>query len=162
MKIITLCLVIGSLLLTNTTFAQSSNDSAVQTLTPELRALLTQEMKALLLAMQQITPAQISGDFKQITAIAQNIEASFVLKQQISNGQKQELQQKLPNNFLVLDAKFHQYAGMLAHVAEQQQPELVDFYVAKLTESCGNCHAQYAQHRFPLFKQKQPSSTHHH
>jgi hypothetical protein len=70
----------------------------------------------------------------------------YILKQSITDEQKHELITKLPKSFFESDQKFHEYAGMLEHVAEEKNLELVGFYYSKLTESCVNCHSEYGSH----------------
>mgnify|MGYP000524083644 CR=1 FL=1 len=136
-------------------------ESAVESLSPELRSLLSKEMLAIQKGMQSILPAYVSGNNQEVAHIAHNIKSSFVMKQNITKAQKHELQQKLPQSFLHLDKKFHEYAGMLEHVAEEKHTELIGFYYAKLSETCVSCHAQYATHKFTAFG-KQKDDTHHH
>ncbi len=137
-------------------------DSSVESLSPELRALLKKEMIALQTGMQSILPAYISGDLDEVAHIAKKAKNSFILKQKITEDQKQELKTKLPESFIKMDAKFHKYAGMLEHVAEKKNTELVGFYYSKLTESCVSCHTEYAKHRFPKLDINTNQSKHHH
>lgn len=37
------------------------------------------------------------------------------------------------------------------YAAKNKKPELVGFYISKLSESCVNCHSQFALHRFKAF-----------
>lgn len=140
----------------------SQADSAVEKLSPELRALLAKEMKALQQGMQSIIPAYASGNFDEVAHIARQMKNSFILKQAITKEQKQELKHKLPKAFIKRDQQFHQYAGMLAHVAEEKHTELVGFYFYKLTESCVGCHEAFATHKFPKLKSKAQHHKHNH
>ena len=137
-------------------------DSSVEDLSPELRGLLAKEMAALQEGMQSLIPAYASGDFEAIAEIAAAMKNSYVLKQEITDSQKHELASKLPAPFLDLDQKFHEYAGMLEHVATEENAEHVGFFFYRLTESCVGCHSQFATHRFPLFEAKAVTSDHHH
>ncbi len=137
-------------------------ESGVEALSPELRTLLQKEMQALQGGMQSIFPAYISGDLTAIASIANNIKNSYILKQQLTDEHKHELMSKLPESFLHSDQKFHEYAGMLAHVAEEKHWELVGFYYAKLTEACVACHTEHASHRFPGFESESGGHGHHH
>jgi hypothetical protein len=155
------------LLLTVTVSAGSadnadSSELGVESLSPELRTLLSQEMLALQKGMQSILPAYVSGEYGEVSKIAEKIKNSFILKQKISDAQKKELGAKLPKAFIALDKQFHEYAGMLEHVAEEQHTELVGFYYYKLMESCLGCHTQYAQHKFPKLAPKSGHHEHHH
>lgn len=124
----------------------------VEKLSPELRALLKQEMQAIQQGMQQMVPAFVSGDLEEVSAIAGNIKSSFIMKQKITSAQKHELHKKLPKDFIAKDQQFHKYAGMLEHVSEEGHTELVSFYYSKMLESCVGCHSAHATHRFPLLK----------
>ena len=137
-------------------------DSGVKSLSPELRTLLSKEMQALEEGMKSILPAYISGDFVEIANIAKKMKNSYILKQTITQDQKHELMIKLPKSFLRSDQKFHEYAGMLNHVAEKKNLELVGFYYSKLTESCVSCHSEHATHRFPGLMAKLPQKDHNH
>lgn len=134
-------------------------DSEVESLSPELRTLLVQEMMAIQKGMQSILPAYASGNFDEIADISKNIKDSFILKQTITDAQKKELGKKLPASFLKLDQKFHEHAGMLEHVAKMKNTELVGFYYSKLVETCVACHSEYATHKFPKFHMKSKSNT---
>ena len=137
-------------------------DSSVENLSPELRALLSQEMLALEEGMKSIVPAYISGDLEEISNIAKKMKNSFILNQKISSDQKHELMNKMPKAFLLLDKEFHEYAGMLEHVAKEGHIELVGFYYYKLNESCVACHGQFAGQRFPKFQPESIDNGHHH
>ncbi len=146
--------------LLSTSFLANS-ETGVKSLSPELQKLLRSEMRAIDQGMKDILSAQISGDLEEVSHIAHDIKNSFVIKQKLTTQQKHELHKKLPKSFLMLDKKFHNYAGMLSHVAVEQHAELVGFYFTKMTDLCVDCHSQFAKHRFPKFTvQKEPS--HHH
>ena len=140
----------------------SHAESGVQDLSPELRSLLSKEMLSLQDGMKSILPAYVSGDLDGVARIANKIKNSYILKQKITNTQKHELKNKLPKSFLQSDKKFHEYAGMLEHVAKERHIELVGFYYSKLSESCVNCHSQHAIYKFQgLHKQSRQSNDHH-
>ena len=137
-------------------------DSGVEALSPELRALLGKEMIALQEGMKSIIPAYTSGNLEEVAHIAEKMKNSFILKQKITSEQKQELMSKMPKSFLHLDQKFHEYAGMLEHVAKEKHTELVGFYYYKLTESCVGCHGHFASHKFPKFRVNTAKKDNHH
>jgi exonuclease VII large subunit len=137
--------------------------SAIEALSPELRALLSKEMQALQQGMISIIPAYIAGNWGEIATTAEKMQASYILKQNLTQPQMHELHSKLPPAFIQLDQQFHYLAGMLKHVASEKKSELVGFYFAKLSESCLSCHSQYASHKFPAFaKQEMKSKAEHH
>ena len=113
-------------------------------------------------AMKDILSANAVGDLGEVALIARKMKGSFILKQSLSNRQKQELQAKLPSGFLASDQKFHYMAGMLAHVADSGKTELVGFYYSKLFESCADCHKKYAKHKFTHFSAEDDVVDHKH
>jgi len=137
-------------------------DTSVESLSPELRTLLGKEMQALQKGMQAIIPAYASGHLEEVARIAEKMNNSYILKQNITDNQKQELMSKMPKSFLYLDQKFHEYAAKLEHVAKEEHIELVGFYFYKLAESCANCHSQYGTDKFPNFRAKPGKKDHHH
>lgn len=145
-----------------TVSAACYSENKVESLSPELRALLTQEMLAIQEGMKNIVPAFASGNISEVSEIAGAISRSYILKQQITDAQKHELHEKLPNGFIEKDQQFHKYAGMLEHVSNEGHTELVSFYYSKLLESCVGCHSEYAKHKFPAFKNKITEKKHHH
>jgi hypothetical protein len=124
---------------------------SAENLSPDLRALLQKEMKALQSGMISVVPAYISGNLTEVEEIATGMKNSFILKQAITKEQMQELHTSLPAAFVKMDMEFHYFAGMLAHAANRKKLELVNFYLSKLTESCVGCHSEYATHKFPGF-----------
>lgn len=139
-----------------------SEPAGASKLSAELSSLLKQEMVAIEKGMKDIISAYVSGDFTTVSKIAEGIKSSFILKQKISDAQMHELHQKLPESFLAKDQKFHEYAGMLSHVAHKENSELVGFYYAKLIESCIGCHSEHASHRFPEFENAHSATEGHH
>ena len=130
---------------------QPGHLSAVESLSPRLRELLTQEMQALQQGMISIIPAYVSGNWAEIERVAVKMKDSYILKQRLSDEQVTELHTLLPESFLQLDERFHYLSGMLNHAAKNRKAELVGFYFSRLGESCVNCHSQFAIHRFPAF-----------
>ena len=164
-----ICTVLMAVLMPVLSFAQDQDhhesgatDVGVESLSPALRALLAQEMLALETGMQAIIPAYSSGNWSEIALIAEQMENSYILKQALTDEQKKELHSSLPGSFIDMDKQFHYLAGMLKHVAKNEKSELVGFYFSKLNESCVDCHAQYATHRFPAFEKKADSGEHSH
>ena len=138
------------------------SESDVESLSPDLRALLKQEMLAIQEGMRDIVPAFASGNLEEVSDIAEKINKSFILKQKITDAQKQELHKKLSKGFILKDQQFHKYAGMLEHVSKESHIELVGFYYSKLLESCVGCHREYAGYRFPIFTNESAKEEHHH
>jgi hypothetical protein len=118
-------------------------------LSPALRNLLKQEMNAIQEGMQALIPAIVSGNWQEVADIAGHIRDSYIMQQQLTDTQMEELQHALPPAFLELDQAFHHSAGMLAHAAEMHNPDVVNFYLYKLTDTCVACHGKFAGYRFP-------------
>jgi hypothetical protein len=131
-------------------------------LSTDIKSLLQQEMQLLQHGMQDLVPAIISGDNEKITAIAQKMQQSYLLKKKLTQTQRQALHNSLSSTFLQLDQDFHRLAGMLAHVSEKKKTELVSFYFYKLTEACVQCHQEYAQQRFPTLRNARLKQSHDH
>ncbi len=126
----------------------------VETLSPELRELLQQEMLEIQKGMQNIIPALASGNYKEVTTVANKINKSFILKQKITKQQKHELKDKLPNAFILKDEEFHKIAGLLSTASRKHNEKLTILYYSKLLMACSQCHSQHAIKQFPLFVPK--------
>ena len=126
----------------------------------DVKPLLTQEMQHIKQGMMDLIPLIASGQWNGIAEIAKKMQGSYIMKQQLTKEQMHALHTSLPPAFIALDQNFHRSAGMLAHVAEEKKSELVNFYFYKLTESCGQCHSQYAQQRFPAFADQGKAKDH--
>jgi hypothetical protein len=134
----------------------------VAALSPEVRALLRQEMAALQGAMLELVPATVAGDWATIADVAERIRGGFILSRQLTAAQREELATRLPAGFLELDAEFHGLAERLEAAAREQRPELVTFYAYKLQDSCVGCHARHARERFPAFAPGRAPAAHSH
>ena len=111
--------------------------------------MFREEMAALQGAMLELVPAIVAGDAESIARIAERMRAGYVLAQNLTAAQRDEIERELPEPFLELDGEFHELAGGLAAAAHERSTPLVSFYFYKLTESCVGCHSRYAAHRFP-------------
>ena len=136
--------------------------SGVQSLSPELRGLLSKEMLALQDGMKSIIPLYVAGQWDEIAHIASKMKDSYILQQNLTKAQMHELHTSLSAAFLKSDQQFHYLSGMLSHAAEMKKPELVGFYFSKLSESCVSCHSQFATHKFPAFVSQGIPKKHHH
>ncbi len=140
---------------------ESDKVSGIEALSHDLRNLLSQEMQALQNGMMSIIPAYVSGNWKEIETIAGKIKSSYILKQSLTESQVKELHSVLPHEFIEKDRRFHYLAGMLEHAAKNKKPELINFYFSEMNESCVNCHAVFATHKFPaLTAKKKDKHTH--
>lgn len=118
-------------------------------LSPELQRLLTREMLAIQDGMQALVPAIAAGHWPEIAEIGRKIRDSYILRQEMTEAQREELHRALPAGFVEMDRSFHRAAGMLAHAAEQKNAEVVGFYFYKLNEGCVACHSKFAARKFP-------------
>ena len=114
-----------------------------------LTKLLQQEMQAIQQGMQSLIPAIVSGNWQAVAETSDRIQHSYIMKQQLTAEQRQELQLSLPQGFRELDQSFHHSAGMLAHAARMKNVDVVNFYFYKLTDTCVACHTRFAVNRFP-------------
>lgn len=129
-------------------------------LSADIQQLLKKEMRAIEKAMQELLSSIAAGNWQKTSAIGMQIQASYIMKQNLTVDQKRQLQEVLPEKFVKLDQLFHQYAGMLAHAAEARNADVVNFYFYKLNDSCVQCHSNYAQRKFSGFSDvtKKPHS----
>jgi hypothetical protein len=131
-------------------------------LSPGLLELLQQEMNAIQAGMQALIPAIASGNWDDIAGTGERIRRSYLLQQQLTDAQTEELHHELPPAFLELDQAFHHSAGMLVHAAKVQNAEVVNFYFYKLTDACVACHRKFAAHRFPGLTSEAENTGHQH
>jgi hypothetical protein len=118
-------------------------------LTPKLKDLIVQEMQFVLQASSEIHTAIVTGDHETVAEQAMKIHDSFIMKRSLTELDKANLMKAVPPAFVNLDAKLHETAARLAHVAEQKDMELETVFFAKMTEACVACHSAYATDRFP-------------
>ncbi len=129
-------------------------------LSPELGELLAREMIAIQVGMQALVPAIAAGNWSEVAAVGRQIHDSYILKQELSAAQMEELHHALPPAFIELDQSFHHSAAMLAHAAENKNADVVNFYFFKLNQGCVACHAKYAVRRFPGLAGDGPTPHH--
>ncbi len=141
--------------------AKGTAEPGIQ-LSAELKTLLNQEMAAIQQGMMALIPAISAGKWEDVAAIGKQIKASFIMKQKLNQAQKEELHRVLPVAFIEQDQAFHNSAGMLAHAAEKQNAEVVNFYFYKLNAACVSCHAKFAAERFPGLARNTSGEAHQH
>ena len=117
-------------------------------------------MRQLQKGMTEILPLYVSGGWAEIAVIAGKMEDSYVLKQNLSAEQMDELHAKLPGEFIELDQQFHYLAGMLEHAAVVEKVELVSFYYSEMGEACVSCHTRFATQRFPALAPRPQAHEH--
>ena len=134
----------------------------VLTLSIENKLLLKKEMLAIEKGMKTLLSAIVKGNWQKMAEIGNQIQASYIMKQSLTPQQIKHLHQHLPEQFTKLDHSFHHYAGMLAHAAETKNAEVVGFYFYKMTDTCVQCHSNFAAEKFPAFSVNKKRDTHHH
>lgn len=127
---------------------ESQKSQGVQ-LSPSLLALLNQEMGLIQKGIMDMVPAIAAGEWDKVSTLGQKIKESFILKQKLTEAQKEELHRVLPQQFIEMDMDFHKSAGMLAHAAEMKNADVVNFYFYKMNAACVSCHGKFAAERFP-------------
>ena len=130
-------------------------------LSRDLRTLLQTEMREIAGASQAVVMSFVMGDWQSIQHISEQIRASYVMERNISDSQKQELEDKLPDHFKRLDAEFHARAERLGLAAAAEDPEIVAFHYYRMLETCATCHAAFAKSRFPGFSSEAPKVHQH-
>ena len=122
----------------------------VESLSSEVRGLLSMEMLQIEKGMHKIFSHMVRGEYDEVNKIALKIRDSFILKKKLTKSQKSEIR-RLPKAFLELDQSFHETAGDLANAAEFGDKETVDEYYQKMAGKCVQCHSTFATHRFNNF-----------
>jgi hypothetical protein len=120
-------------------------------LSPDVRALLTQEMVAILGATQTITDAMIRGDDQTVAEQAQRIHDSFILAQELTKEQHEALIKAASKEFLNKDGEFHVVAASLAQAARTGDKPRQQKIFSQMLEACVSCHTAHAAQRFPSF-----------
>lgn len=139
-----------TILFCNTAYAQEARETHNSLdLSQEALMLLQAEMRELAVASQGLVISLVSGDWKSIGRTSERIRASYVMEQNLTVAQRQELADKLPERFKHLDLEFHVRAEKLGAAAADENAELVAFHYYRLLESCVTCHSEFAASRFP-------------
>lgn len=131
-------------------FAQAASEANgdVQ-LSAELTQLLRAEMRELLGGVQVLAVGIATGDWKAVADTGARISASYLLEQNLTAEQTQELSAVLPEHFRRLDAQFHLEAAKLEAAGRNRDAQLSAFHYYRLIETCTDCHSRYAPSRFP-------------
>ncbi len=143
----TLMAVLGS---PNGLLAQTP-DATLETeaLSPPTRALLIKEMQALASAMGRIHHAMVIGEHRTVATEAKAIHDSFVLAQELSDSQRQEIQTTLPTAFVSADRAFHELSARLVDAADEEDARAERLWFDEMTRACLACHQRFAGKRFP-------------
>ncbi len=131
--------------------AEEKTEPVGPKLPEKLSDLLLREMNAVYAATMDILDALVRGDDARVAEQAQAIHDSFILKQEMTEADREALRAAVPAAFVERDRAFHQLTGALAAAARAgdraRQLELFGEVIA----ACGGCHQRYATDRFPGF-----------
>lgn len=135
-------------------------DEPVLKLSPRLRGVLVAEMVGLRTGVAELAMSLTAGEWEKAAAEARRIHDSYIMAQQLSPAEMEELHHALPEEFVVLDERLHRHAEALAHAAEAADAELALFYFGKITEGCVACHTRFATRVLPGFRSPEPAHAH--
>lgn len=114
-----------------------------------LQAVLREEMRLIETGMGELLGHLAQGRKSAAIEVAERIQKSFVLKQELSGEDLQLLVSLLPEEFVTQDRGFHANAGKLAESVRQGDfASAVQIY-GDMAQSCVSCHVRYAGNRFP-------------
>ncbi|MCW8828831.1 MAG: hypothetical protein OQK94_07245 [Gammaproteobacteria bacterium] len=114
-----------------------------------VRGLLKQEMVAVLGASKNILEALVQGQDDIVASNAKAIHDSFILKQAMTDADRQALMSVVSDAFVEKDRGFHGLAGSLSQAAKDGDREQQFMLFQQMTEACMECHAAHATDRFP-------------
>ena len=89
------------------------------------------------------------GNATEAAEIADKIHNSFILKQELSHTDLQQLVSLLPADFIQMDRTFHANAAKVAEAAGRQDFKTAIEIYSAMALACVDCHGQYATDRFP-------------
>ncbi|MBF0371651.1 MAG: cytochrome c [Magnetococcales bacterium] len=140
----------------------ADHDPVGPRLTERLQGLIRQEMNLVETATLELWKGMVVGDLHKVAEQARAIHNSFILKQQLTPQDKQDLKRAVPAEFIAQDQAFHQLAAKTAEAAHGGDRALVQYYFGRMTSACITCHGQYATDRFPLLAPKKSAPAMHH
>jgi len=114
-----------------------------------LAAVLRMEMIEISNNMGPLLDHLARGNSAEAARIADKIQNSFILKQQLSSDELKELVSLLPTDFVTLDRSFHGTAGKLASAVRKNDFTSAAALYSKMAVACVACHGEYATNRFP-------------
>lgn len=144
------------ILLAGLSFSVSANpgddNNMGQKLPADVRVLLIKEMSAIEEAKKDILGAIVRGEHERVEQLAQGIHDSFIMKQEMTAGQRQALKKAVTQSFIKKDKAFHKLAAELSQAAKERDSEKQVRKFSKMLDACVQCHSQHAQNRFPELK----------
>lgn len=120
-------------------------------LTSKLQDLLRREMISIDGASRDILSALVAGRDDQVADLAQQIHDSFILQQEMTAEDRQNLMAAVPEGFVRMDRRFHELAAELAQAADAGDRQVQHERFARMLEACSACHSRYATDRFPRY-----------
>lgn len=117
-------------------------------LPPNVRALLIQEMQAVLTASQTILEGIVKGQHELVAEKAEGIHNSFILKQKMTPEDRKALMAAVPSAFVQRDRAFHKLSADLAVAARAENQAQERELFGQMVEACTGCHSKYAGGRF--------------
>ena len=114
-----------------------------------LREKLIVEMRAISEGMGVLLTHLSMGDADNTADVAGKIRDTFILKQELSQEELQELIGLLPEGFITMDRAFHGTAGKLSSAAASGDFDSAIEHFTTMSRACVSCHASYAAERFP-------------
>src|SRR5690554_1051449 len=146
-----LIMLMGSSFLISPASAQEDLGSK---LPPEVRALLIQEMVAVLGSTQTIIDAMVRGEHPIVATEAQRIHDSFILAQELTEEQHAALVEAASKEFLEKDEEFHALGASLAEAAHEEDAPRQQEIFSQMMQACVACHTEHAAQRFPRFHEE--------
>ncbi len=118
----------------------------------KLRRVLSAEMNSVQQAITGLSIAIPAGKWNEIAETAGKMNNGYIMKKRLSKGEMAEFNRAVSEDYQSIDREFHEMTDQLMKAAKSRRGEQVNFYFYRLTETCIQCHAQYAKKRFPDFK----------
>ena len=113
-------------------------------LSERLSTVLREEMRLIEREMGHLSASLDAGDHPTAAASATKIARSFILEQELSDTEIQELDRALPEAFVNLDREFHDNADALAKAVQTEDLQRARSMFTQMRGACAICHTQYA------------------
>ena len=119
--------------------------------------LIRAEMKEIETAMQEELGHLARAEAAEGARVARSIHESFVMEQQMTDEERQELRSLLPATFLAFDKDFHARAERMAGAFERGDFTTAAALYSEMTQACVRCHSRFATERFRGFVGGEPA-----
>jgi hypothetical protein len=132
----------------------NDTDGGFETRLPKkLYRALTAEMNALQNGMSNLSIAIPAGRLKETAGIARKMKEGYIMNDVLTSEQIKQLNTLLPSGYAAMDREFKKVTEKLLWSANEKERKNVTLFFYQLTEQCVQCHAKYAQKRFPDFRE---------